>query len=728
MNYHALFPTITSVLFLIFGLFIFFKSKKNEVTVSYLIFCSSIFWWLVNFSLMYWSKNEQMAFLFANIAFFGVLQIPVSMLHFVSSFLGYNYKKFIYFLYLFNLPLTLLQYNYFIFYEKIKICFWGYYPKAGIAYSIVFIEFCLLFVFGLYLLFKNLRNKNFPVIRHQQIKYLFFSFSILILGVGDYVTKFGNIQIYPFGYILILIFVVTICITIVNFNLLDIRIVLTKTLIWGILYVFILGLPIYFGFKTGQWIITCIALLLLSSFGQLIVNYFQRKAERFLLAEQEQYQQLLMQASTGMIEKDYDISKLSKLIVRIIKRSVKIVFVSLYILDEAKNVFVNIDYRGKGKRELKDFPKDSEFIDFMKETKKPFFLSAIPEKYKNELMKINPGITLIIPSIFKEKVIGFLFLGDKENRTLYSPRDVEVFGVLSNQAALAIENCMFLEKTQRQQKRLFEAEKLASIGGMADGMAHQIRNRLNSFSFAAELLRYDVHDFSEKYEDFINKNLDVGEMVKNMDELIVSINENIKKTNAILTGILDFAKPKGSVIHKEIFSLKEIINPSVMLVRVKHHKEKVPVVLDLPEEDKIYGIKYQIQEVCFNCIDNAFEAILEKEQHIKNPLFADIEKDKSFVPEIKVSLKYFKDKNKCQIIIKDNGIGIKPENKAKIFSAFFTTKPSSKSGSGIGSYVARRMIVEAHNGDISFESKYGEGTVFTITLPMSSKKEKDVQD
>ena len=87
-----------------------------------------------------------------------------------------------------------------------------------------------------------------------------------------------------------------------------------------------------------------------------------------------------------------------------------------------------------------------------------------------------------------------------------------------------------------------------------------------------------------------------------------------------------------------------------------------------------------------------------------------------------------KDKNKCQIIIKDNGIGIKPENKAKIFSAFFTTKPSSKSGSGIGSYVARRMIVEAHNGDISFESKYGEGTVFTITLPMSSKKEKDVQD
>ena len=201
MNYHALFPTITSVLFLIFGLFIFFKSKKNEVTVSYLIFCSSIFWWLVNFSLMYWSKNEQMAFLFANIAFFGVLQIPVSMLHFVSSFLGYNYKKFIYFLYLFNLPLTLLQYNYFIFYEKIKICFWGYYPKAGIAYSIVFIEFCLLFVFGLYLLFKNLRNKNFPVIRHQQIKYLFFFYSYFgCRRLCNKIWQYSNISVWIYTY------------------------------------------------------------------------------------------------------------------------------------------------------------------------------------------------------------------------------------------------------------------------------------------------------------------------------------------------------------------------------------------------------------------------------------------------------------------------------------------------------------------------------------------------
>ena len=120
------------------------------------------------------------------------------------------------------------------------------------------------------------------------------------------------------------------------------------------------------------------------------------------------------------------------------------------------------------------------------------------------------------------------------------------------------------------------------------------------------------------------------------------------------------------------------------------------------------------------------EAIIEKEQHLQNPLFSDIEKTEKFEPEINVSLKYLDNKSKCQIIIKDNGIGIKQENKVKIFSAFFTTKPSSKSGSSIGSYVARRMIVESHNGEISFDSKYGEGTTFFITLPMSLKNEKSI--
>ena len=102
-------------------------------------------------------------------------------------------------------------------------------------------------------------------------------------------------------------------------------------------------------------------------------------------------------------------------------------------------------------------------------------------------------------------------------------------------------------------------------------------------------------------------------------------------------------------------------------------------------------------------------------EHIKKNIFNDIDKDVNYVPQIKVYLNNLVDKE--QIIIEDNGIGIKQANKSKIFSAFFTTKPSSKEVSGIGSYLAKKLIYEKHNGDITFESEYGKGSKFIITLP-----------
>ena len=726
MNYYALGPTIVATFVLILGLFVLFKNRKNKLNLVYFYLSISLFVWLINFSLMYWNVgNYNQAYFFARLGFIGVILTPVCILHFTVEFLNSGLKRYTPFFYLLTIPVICINFLSPYMYSGLSINFWGYYPIAGKFYFIALLEFVGIFLAATLTLFRHFRKENINIVKREQIKYLMMAFAIALFASGDYIIKYPSINFYPFGYIVVVFFSFIMALNAIKNNLMDIRLVITNGTILICLYILVLGIPIYIGLYTKQWFISFILLFVFSTLAPLIFRFLQRKAELILLAEQEKYQQLLMQASKGMIEKEYDISKLSQLIVRIIKKSVKINFVSLFIINEEKNIYDNLAFRGMSK-ELKtatEVSKSNKIIEFMKNYKKPFFFSELQEEFKVEFMKINKKINVIVPSIFREEVIGFLILGDKENKTLYSRKDLEIFGALSNQAALAIENCMFLEKSQKQQKRLFEADKLASIGGMADGMAHQIRNRLNGFGLAAELLNYDVQDFSTDHKDFIEQHSSVSNMIKNMRELISSINENVKKTNTILTGILNFAKPKGSVTDKELFSLKEIIEPSVMLVQVKHHKEKVPIVLDIPDDDKIYGIKYQIQEVCFNCIDNAFEAIMEKEQHIQNPLFNDIEK-KDFIPEIKLSLRYFANRGKYQIIIKDNGIGIKKENKAKIFSAFFTTKPSSKSGSGIGSYVARRMIVEAHNGDISFESKYGEGTTFTITLPLSSKKDR----
>ena len=131
----------------------------------------------------------------------------------------------------------------------------------------------------------------------------------------------------------------------------------------------------------------------------------------------------------------------------------------------------------------------------------------------------------------------------------------------------------------------------------------------------------------------------------------------------------------------------------------------------MPNQDEIYGIKSQIQRIFFNCLDNAYEAILEKQNYIRKSAI----NIKDYRPNITIELKYIY-KN-AKIYIHDNGIGIKDENKKKIFSAFFTTKLSEEKNSGMGLYTVKQMITENHKGDIQFRSKYGYGTTFLITLP-----------
>jgi signal transduction histidine kinase len=147
------------------------------------------------------------------------------------------------------------------------------------------------------------------------------------------------------------------------------------------------------------------------------------------------------------------------------------------------------------------------------------------------------------------------------------------------------------------------------------------------------------------------------------------------------------------------------------LLKLKHklHKD-FKLELKFKDSDKIYGMRSQIIECVYNVLDNAYEAAIERMDSLS------AEEKKNFVPSIKAALKYGEDK--AVLSISDNGMGIKEENKIKIFAPFFTTKSSYKSGTGIGLYIVKRMIEENHNGRLTFESKYGHGTKIIFELPL----------
>jgi len=116
----------------------------------------------------------------------------------------------------------------------------------------------------------------------------------------------------------------------------------------------------------------------------------------------------------------------------------------------------------------------------------------------------------------------------------------------------------------------------------------------------------------------------------------------------------------------------------------------------------------QLEEVFFNFIDNAYDAIVERRTTLK---------EEGYRGRITVSA-VGKD-GSLEIIVQDNGMGLKDDNNKKVFTPFFTTKTSSRKGTGLGLYVIRKIITDSHHGKISFESKHGVGTRFIISLPIA---------
>ena len=146
------------------------------------------------------------------------------------------------------------------------------------------------------------------------------------------------------------------------------------------------------------------------------------------------------------------------------------------------------------------------------------------------------------------------------------------------------------------------------------------------------------------------------------------------------------------------------------MLKVKHKLlSNLNIVNDFDEKEKIYSIKAQLVEVIYNLVDNAYEAILEK-----NNLLSQQSRLK-YTPEITISLT--KKENSKLIKITDNGIGIKEENISKIFEPFYSTKSSYKSGTGIGMYIVKRIITENLKGKIWLNSNYSQETQIFIELP-----------
>ena len=276
--------------------------------------------------------------------------------------------------------------------------------------------------------------------------------------------------------------------------------------------------------------------------------------------------------------------------------------------------------------------------------------------------------------------------------------------IIEKQKIKAEETLVKLKATQSQ---LIQSEKMASLGELTAGIAHEIQNPLNFVNNFSEVSNELIDEMKEELAK--GNYQDAKEIADDFKLNLEKINHHGKRADAIVKGMLQHSRNSSSAA-KEPTDINKLADEYLRLayhgLRAKDKSFNATMKTDF---DKTIGniniIPQDIGRVILNLITNAFYAADEKKK-------SGIE---GYEPTVSVSTK--KVSNKVLISVKDNGNGIPPKVLDKIFQPFFTTKPTGQ-GTGLGLSLAYD-IVKAHGGEIKVESRDGEGSKFIITLPLN---------
>jgi signal transduction histidine kinase len=248
-------------------------------------------------------------------------------------------------------------------------------------------------------------------------------------------------------------------------------------------------------------------------------------------------------------------------------------------------------------------------------------------------------------------------------------------------AVISAINAMAGELQKREQE-IVQSKRLASLGVLVAGVAHELNNPLNNISMIAQT-------YAEVYDG-----LSKEERISFMER----VDEETERLRVIIHNLLDYAKPKGQHLAKA--SANQVIQKILALVQNMLDISNIRIRLTLaPELPEIYIDEHQIQQVLVNMATNAIQAMGKG-------------------GELLIASRYLADDEVVEIEIGDNGKGIAPEFLDHIFDPFFTTK--EESGTGLGLWVSYG-IIKNHQGTIRVTSQPGVGTTFIITLPTCRK-------
>ena len=332
---------------------------------------------------------------------------------------------------------------------------------------------------------------------------------------------------------------------------------------------------------------------------------------------------------------------------------------------------------------------------------------------------VKPKSMMVLVIRIENKIEAFLIFENHSRDNAFEARDISLIKNSKEHIISAIIRTRILEDLQQTlhnlkdtQDQLIQSEKLASLGQLTAGIAHEIQNPLNFVNNFASLsvdLANELQETLEEIKDNIpvEKYEDVEDVIGLIKGNIVKINEHGKRVESIVKGMLQHSRGKtGEFEEIDINNMvSEYVNLAYhgMKAKEKSFNTAIRTQLD-PAVGKASILPQDLSRVILNIVNNACYAVDEKSK----------KGIPDFRPEVIVSTKKIHDK--IEIKIKDNGTGIPDHVIEKIFNPFFTTKPTGK-GTGLGLSMSFDIVNKIHKGKLEVKSQLGEYTEFIITIP-----------
>jgi signal transduction histidine kinase len=576
----------------------------------------------------------------------------------------------------------------------------------GPGYAIYFIFIITYFGWSFFKLGRNYFLST--GINKMQIRYVFagtFLSANLGMVTNLILPTIGVFSVNWLGQILSIIMVSFIAYAVIRHRLMDISLILKRTIIYFVLLMMTLSFYAalillsqrFFQNTFGSTVSIVLGALLMALGFEPLRRIFQRLTERIFFKREYDPEDLLSRISQ-ILSSIVDLKGIFLSVNEILVQQLRLKNMATLVMDESGHCLTlqaqvgelvpeNFELKHEGADPMSKYyfqqemsPEILSYYDLRREMEEGL---STPRRLGLTEHMGRHSVILALPIISKDKLIGLFCFGPKKSGDIYTTEDIRIFEIISKQAATSIENAKLYEKLQQQmeelkqtQSQLVQSTKLAAIGELVANIAHEINNPLTNVVGYTSLVLEVTEETDTRYAD------------------LKVIERETLRTRSIVRNLLEFSR-QGEPM-KEWAEINEVIGDTLILIQNLSEAANVRIVTKLNELlPRIFIDVNQIKQVFLNLMNNAIQAMPS----------GGILTIQSFVQQEHLMVQFV-----------DTGVGIPQEHLYKIFDPFFTTKPAVK-GTGLGLSISYG-IVKRHGGTILVESQVGKGSKFTVKFPV----------